>query len=234
MAAKRFLTWLGVIAAPLLTAFAAATAVGHAAAGDVYQTCDGGVCLTFDQDNLADWHYTGIRPFFTNWEGDQSYLVQVAQDDGTTLDAGSYMIKILDSWNPFMAVSTYEYGDFVPNGDISGLDLGWWDDLAGATVRDANWFNGMFHQLTLYDIGPHGMNYNVMTFGDFTATVVTANDMDNASAMFYQVGDSDPVFLWNALFHSWLPDIPDQFIPADPFAGIDFDPGDFGLDVGAV
>lgn len=215
-----------------LAAFIGSTGISHAEVPGPYQTCDDGVCLVMDTQNLADWSYKGIRPFITDWQGEQSYLVQATQADGSTVDAGSYTIKIDDTWSSLVSMNQYHYGDFTPNGDISGLDLGWFDDMSGATVYHTSFLGGLYDMLSMNDIGPHDMDYFVFSSGDFTNVVVTGA---GGSADYIQIGDADPVMLWNSLFHSWVPEVPDWFQPSDPFAGMDFDPCQFGMcDLGSV
>lgn len=216
--------------------------------GGPYETCDGGVCLVMGDENLSDWTYSGIRPFFTMWEGDQEYQVQydpatasnppdglassdpsTSGDASTTVDAGSYDIKVEDFWNPIYYSSDYQFGDFTPDADApanaSSL-IGWYGDMSGATIDKTSAFDGEVTNLTMYNIGPDDANYEVFSTPDFTNTVVTA---DGASADYIQIGNDAPVFLWNSLFHSGLAEaqVPSFLIPDDPFSGIDFDPSEY-------
>jgi hypothetical protein len=225
----RVLALFGGAAAALLTSFIAPTALGHAEGADAgtWQTCDGDVCLVMGDAAEDDWSYSGVRPFFTDWIGHQPYTVEVTQDDGSVIDAGSYNIDIQDYWSPIFAISMYHYGDFVPNDAApSGLDLGDFGDLSDAWVYDSRLFDGAIDQVILQNVhqNGHDINYIILSMGDFTNTFAYTW---SATADYIQVGDSDPTFLWNSLFHSGFPKVPDYFVPADPFADLDFDPGDF-------
>lgn len=223
----------GVAAATLAGVFGAslAHAAGDATLGTdtgPFETCDGAVCLVLGSagQDPANWDYSGFRPFSTNWDGNPLYTVEATQADGTVIDAGSYHIQTEDFWSPFMSVSQYHYGDFVPNADVDQSVLGssWMGDLSGASVYSSTMFG--FHQLTISDVGPHDATYIVLSSGDFTNTTVVA---DGASANFTQIGDAAPTFLWNSLFHPDLlqAQVPDFVLPADPFAGIDFDASEY-------
>lgn len=234
---RRFLTLSGVGAAGAFVAIVLSMSTANAAGsengiapgfgGGPYETCDGAVCLVMGPENLSDWQYGGVRPWITDWKGDQVYNVQYTSDDGTVTDAGSYNIKIDDFWSTLLTSSTYQYGDFVPDAEASnGLDLGWFDDLSGVTVQKLSYFGGAFTSLTMDNVGPHDATYWVFSTPDFTNTVVT---VDGVSADYIQVGDSSPMFLWNSLFHSGLTEaaVPNYVLPADPFAGVDFDPSQY-------
>ena len=210
---------------------AGATTVAEWPGGGPYETCNAGVCLVMGDTNPGDWHYGGIRPVFTQWSNDvgQQYNVTATGADGSVINAGSYDIKISDTWSLFGSSYVYHYGDFTANADApTGLDLGWFGDLSGATVYDSQWnFFGIAGQLlTINNVGPHDVSYIVSTFGSFTNTMITGPNM---SADYIQIGDGPQMFLWNTLFHSGLADlqVPHYFEPADPFAGPDFNPGDF-------
>lgn len=229
----RFISAVGAATAALAAYFTLSVAVSSADAVDPvtinpadYYTCDGAVCLVMGEAALEDWHYSGMRPFVTDWQGTQGYDVVFGGADGSPINAGSYEIKIQDDWSPFYQLSQYHYGDFVPTDAASGLDLGWFDDLSGASMYNVSFFDGWVHQLTMYGIGPHDATYYVDTFGDFTNTTVLVGGV---SADYIQFGDAEPVFLWNSLFHAGLAElqVPDYVVPADPFAGIDFNPDDF-------
>jgi hypothetical protein len=235
---RRVLTLLGVGAATAFAAFALPMSAAHAAddgiapgwGGGPYETCAGAVCLVMGDENLDNWQYSGIRPYFTDWNGAQDYNVQYTSDDGSVTDAGTYNIKIEDIWSPFYASSDYEFGDFAPNADApDSLDLGWFGDLSGATIHKLSFFDGAITNLMINNVGPHDVSYWVVSTPDYTNTLVTA---DGVSADFIQYGDSDPMFLWNSLFHSGLDEaqVPDYLVPADPFAGIDFDPSQYLAD----
>lgn len=236
--ARRLITLLGVGAAAAFAALVLPMASAHAASdpmdGGPYETCDGAVCLvmgplTRDSFEGPDkvWTYGGVRPMFTQWKADdgQLYNVQATDGDSKPIDAGSYDIKISDTWTPLVASYVYQYGDFVANPDApADLDLGWFGDLSGATVYKTVF--GDITSTTISNVGPHDASYWVFSTPDFTNTVVTG---DGGSAAYIQFGDSEPAFLWNSLFHPGLLEaqVPDYLIPSDPFSSIDFDPCDF-------
>lgn len=235
----RVLSLLGGAAAALAVSLIVPMAPGHAEGnadhtfppgdGGPYETCDGDVCLVMGDAAQADWQYSGVRPFFTDWKTDnQLYTVEVDQGAGTDpVTAGTYDMYVQDMWTPYIAVSHYEYGDFTPNPDApSDLDLGGFADLSGTVIYDTRYWGGLVDQLTINDVMVHGheLDYIVLSMGDFTGVLAhTTTD----SAAYYQFGDSEPVFVWNSFFHSWAPEVPDYVIPADPFAQIDFDPSDY-------
>lgn len=226
----RFIAALGIAAAAVLSAFTLSAGVGRATdlvAFDPseYYTCDGNVCLVMGDAAWSDWTYTGVRPFITDWHGDaQPYNVVVDAADGASVTVGSYNITIEDFWSPVFSVYQYHYGDFMPTGGAAGFDLGWMDDLSGATVYNVTL--GDFHSLMLENVGPHDASYYVTTIGDFTNTIVVAG---GASADFVQSGDGPQMFLWNSLFHGDILEaqVPDYVLPADPFSGLDFDPSQY-------
>jgi hypothetical protein len=224
---------LGGAGAALLGGFFMPMALGHAADGP-YETCDGAVCLVQDSD-LADWHYTGLRPFVTDWIGTQPYSVQVTQDDGSTIDVGSYSISAQDVWTPFSMYSYYRYGDFTPSPEAGDdPDLGGFAGMTGASIFDVSYLGGTVRELILSNVDVHGheLNYYSTTLGDFTNTTVW-DPVHNTAADYIQIGDSAPQFLFNGLFHGdRLPTVPDYLVPADQFAQVDFDPGQF-LESGA-
>lgn len=231
--AHRLLALLGGFAAAVL-AVIFGMAVGHADVttdpdgGGPRETCDGAVCLVMNDPNLKDWDYSGIRPFFTDWQNAaQTYTVQVTGADGSTVDAGTYNVKVEDYWSPVISVSQYHYGDFVP---VAGVDPdfgeSWMNDLSGASVYKSEMLGGLITQTTINNVGPHDASYIVFSAGGITTTTVYDQ---TASAAYIQVGDQAPTFLWNSLFHPDLAEatVPGYVIPADPFAGLDFDPNDF-------
>lgn len=238
---RRLLTLLGVGVAAGFAALVLPTAA-RAAEGDggmpgfegPYETCDGAVCLVMEpltrasfEGPDADWVYSGIRPLLTDWKGDQLYNVEYTGEDGEAVNAGSYLINIENFWNVLYNTSAYQFGDFVPNADVSdGLDLGWYDDLSGASVYEVNMFNGAFTNLTINNVGPHDASYWVMSAPGWEYTVVSA---EGASTAYMQLGDSDPLLLWGSGFHGGLfgNEVPDHLIPDSPFSGLDFDPNDY-------
>lgn len=232
-----FSALLGGSAAALLALIAGPTALGHAESPEIggggpYETCDGPVCLVMGNAAQSDWHYAGLRPFFTEWSNAaQAYTVQVGQGDGLDpITAGTYAMSVQDVWTPLHAVSHYVYGDFTANPDApADLDLGGFANLSGASVYSISLFGGLISQMTIRDVQVHGheMNYVVHTLGGFT-NVVAYDDHDSAD--YFRFGHSDPIFLWNSLFHSWVPEVPEYVVPADPFSVPDFDPGDFLFD----
>jgi hypothetical protein len=230
---RRPLSLLGGASAALLASFFMPMALGHAAdtyPGDgTYETCDGAVCLV-QPDDLADWHYSGVRPFVTDWQGTQPYDVT---QDGTTL--GSYNITAEDTWTPFYSVWHYDYGDFTPADGVTDPDLGAFAGQSGASVYDFSTLGGTVHFLTLIDVNVHGheLSYYETSFGDFT-NVAVVDPVDGTSGDYIQSGDSAPQWLYNSLFHGgFFPQVPDYLVPADQFAQIDFDPGQF-VDGGAL
>lgn len=275
---RRLMTLLGLGAASAFAALALPLAAAHAEdgatgtqvtapdngiapgyGGGTYETCDGGVCLVMGKEDLNDWTYHGIRPFFTTWDGNQQYEVEynpataqnppdglVSSDlspadagiageettitDAGMVDAGSYDIKVADFWNPLFTSEDYTFGKFIPNPDApanAASEIGWYGDMSGATIDKTTL--GDITNLTMVGVGTHDANYEVLTVGDFTNTVVT---VDGASADYIQTGDDAPVFLWNSLFHSGIEEaaVPNFLIPDDPFAGTDFEPTQY-LDI---
>ncbi|ORW97411.1 hypothetical protein [Mycolicibacter terrae] len=195
--------------------------------GSTWENCDGVVCLVMGSPLDGGWKYEGVRPFITDWKGDQPYSVQYNGDD-----VGSYTIKIEDYWNSFFSTSAYQFGDFTANPDLpedfNMSDLGNFAYLAGSSIYQIN--IGDFTNLTINGVGPHELNYWVMSLGDTSYTVVT-DPINFTSAGLIQFAEEAPQQIWNSLFHSWTPEVPDYLIPADPFASLDFDPCDF---LGAV
>lgn len=233
---RRLQTLLGVGAAAAFVALALPTAA-HAAGdpfldGGPWESCDGAVCLVMGDILDGNWKYEGIRPVITDWKGDQPYIVQYTGEDGNVVDAGSYVVKIEDYWNSFFSTSAYQFGDFTANSaladDFDLSDLGNFGYLAGSSVYQIN--IGDFTNLTINGVGPHDLNYWVMSLGDINYTVVT-DPINFTSAGLIQFAEEAPQQIWNSLFHSWTPDVPDYLIPSDPFASLDFDPCDF---LGAV
>ncbi|MCV7384561.1 hypothetical protein [Mycolicibacter longobardus] len=241
---RRLLTLLGVGAAAAFAALVLPMSAAHAAGegsgppplpgwgGGPYETCNGAVCLVMEdltRESVArDWTYEGIRPFITDWKGDQAYNVVYSPEDAEAIQAGTYNIKIEDFWNSFYSTSAYQFGDFVVNPDLPEdfnlSALGQFGYLSGSSIYVIN--IGDFTNLTMNGIGPHDMNYWVMSAGDFTYTVAT-DPTTFTSAGYFEIGDDGPVQLWNSLFHPWVPNVPDYLIPNDPFALLDFDPADF-------
>jgi hypothetical protein len=225
----RLLTLLCGAAAALLASFVMPMALGHADPGGpggdtIYQICDGtGVCMVQDPNDLADWNYSGFRPYVTDWQGTQPYTVE---DNGT--DVGSYSITAEDTWTPLYSVQHYTYGDFTPSTASSDPDLGGFADETGAQVYNFSAFGGQIKELTLDNVMQHGheLTYEITTIGNFTNTAVI-DPVDHTSADYIQSGSSAPEFLYNSLFHSFLPVPPDYLLPADAFAAPDFDPSQY-------
>lgn len=220
----RVLSLLGGAAAAVLAGFVLPAATAHAGLLDngPYETCDGAVCLVMGDYQPDTWTYSGFRPYSTDWKGDQAYNVEVTGTDGSTADAGSYDIKVEDYWSQWMSSSTYRYGAFAPNADGTGLDLAGFGDLTGTTVYSTTF--GSFNQVTINDAAT-GANYWIVTTPSYVNTVVT---MDGASQDYIQyAGDGAPTLLWNSLVDSTFVPVPDYLIPADPWAGLDFDPSEF-------
>ncbi|MEB3030763.1 hypothetical protein [[Mycobacterium] nativiensis] len=233
---RRLVTLLGVGAACAFAAVVLPMSAAHATSGasgtsplpgwdGTYDTCSGVVCLVMEpltrESAERDWTYEGIRPWITDWKGDQLYNVTY---DGE--EVGGYNIKIEDYWNSFFSTSAYQFGDFTPNADTpEDLSvLGNFGYLSGASIYQIN--IGDFHNLTMNGVGSHDLNYWVMSNGDFGYTVVT--DPSNFTSVGYiQIGDADPLQLWNSFIHPWAPEVPDYLIPNDPFAALDFNPCDF-------
>ncbi|WP_131721469.1 hypothetical protein [Mycolicibacter heraklionensis] len=234
---RRLLNLLGMGAAAAFAALVIPVSTAHATDlfgnpdGTTYETCEGAVCLVMGNPVDGNWAYQGVRPFITDWKGDQPYNVMYTPtgSDEASL-AGSYNIKIEDYWNSFFSTSAYQFGDFVanPDSDVSASDLGNFGYLSGSSIYEIN--VGDFTNLTINGVGPHDLNYWVMSTGDFGYTVVT-DPINFASAAYITIGDDDPMFLWNSLFHSWIPEVPDYLIPNDPFASLDFDPAQYLTDV---
>jgi len=234
---RRLLTLLGVGAAAGFAAFVLPMAAAHAGNdesggtppipgwGGTYETCNGVVCLVMEpltrESAERDWTYEGIRPWITDWKGDQLYNVTLNGEE-----VGGYNIKIEDYWNSFFSTSAYQFGDFTPNADTPDdlSVLGDYGYLAGASMYKIN--IGDFTNLTLNNVGAHDLNYWVMSNGSMEYTVVT--DPSNFTSVGYiQIGDDAPMQLWNSFVHPWAPDVPDYLIPNDPFAALDFNPCDF-------
>lgn len=235
---RRLLTLLGVGVAAGFAALVLPMSVANAAgeSGSTspvpgwdgpYETCEGVVCLVMEpltRESVGrDWSYEGIRPWITDWKGDQLYNVEL---NGEAV--GGYNIKIEDFWNSFYSTSAYQFGDFMPNSDTpEDLSvLGNFGYLSGASIYQINLFDGAFTNLTINGVGPHDLNYWVMSANDLTYSVVT-DPLKGVSAGLIQFGDDAPMQLWNSLFHSWTPEIPEYLIPNDPFAALDFNPCDF-------
>lgn len=229
---RRLVTLLGGIATAAMAGFfgaalAQADAIVHAVTGGPFETCDSGVCLVMGPMAENTWQYGGFRPFLTDWAtNDQPYHVMVPQDDGSSVDAGSYAMKVQDFWSPFMSVDQYHYGDFTPTAAGAGADLGAFADMSGASIYDSTTLNGLVHNVIYDNVQVHGheMSYYVTTMGDFTNVLVVG---PGGSGDYIQVGDQDPSWVINSLDHTFLPVAPEYLIPNDPFAGIDFDPSDF-------
>ena len=231
---RRLLTLVGVGAAAAFAALVLPLSVAHADPftdpdGEPYETCNGAVCLVMGDILDGNWKYEGIRPIITDWKGDQPYIVQYTADDGTVTDAGTYTVKIEDYWNSFFSSSAYQFGDFVASpAAADDLDLGDFGDLSGSSIYQVT--IGDFTNLTINDVGPHDLNYWVMSAGDLIYTVVT-DPLHGTSAGLIQTVGELPEQIWNSLFHPFVPDVPDYLVPDDPFASLDFDPCDF---LGAV
>lgn len=221
---RRLLTLLGGAAAAVLAAVFAPMALGHAeAAGGPYETCDGAACLVTGPDNPADWTYGGFRPYFTQWEGNQPYLVQVAQGDGTQVDAGSYDIKVSDTWTPQWYSDVYKYGDFTPAAGAEGVNPGAFGDLTGTTVY--NTVVGNYHNLTIDE--PNGDHYWVVSTPTYTNVEVTIANEGGSQDYMIQPGEAAPTMLWDSLWNPSFVAVPNYLVPDDPWAGIDFDPGQY-------
>ncbi|MEZ0382037.1 hypothetical protein [Mycobacterium sp. pW045] len=210
-------------AAALLGGAVMPAALAHAGSADSgpYETCDGATCLVMAEYDPDTWVYSGFRPYFTDWKGEQAYNVAVTEADGSTVNAGSYDIKVEDYWSPFLSSSTYTYGDFTPTGE--GADAGAFADLSGTTVYSTTF--GDVNQVTINDAA-NGASYWIVTTPGYVNTVVT---LDGASQDYIQyAGDAAPTFLWNSLDNPSYVAVPDYLIPDDPWAGLDFDPGEYG------
>ncbi|MDD7814359.1 hypothetical protein PP713_17470 [Mycobacterium sp. CSUR Q5927] len=220
---QRVVSLLGGVAAALFAGFVMPAALAHAGYADAgpYQTCEGSTCLVMGVYDPDTWAYSGFRPYFTDWKGDQVYNVEVTGADGATVDAGSYDIKVEDYWSTMMSSSTYTYGAFTAAD--TGADLGAFADLTGTTVYSTTF--GDFHQVTINDAA-NGASYWIVTTPNYVNTEVT---MDGASQDYIQyTGDAAPTLLWNSLDNSSYVPVPDYLIPDDPWAGLDFDPGQYG------
>lgn len=221
---SRVLALLGGAAVALFAGAIMPTALAHAGVPDnaPYETCDGAVCLVMGDYKPDTWTYSGFRPYFTDWKGDQAYNVEVTGTDGSTVNAGSYDIKVEDYWSQWMNSSTYQYGAYTAAGDGAGLDLGGFGDLTGTTVYSTTF--GDFNQVTINDAAT-GANYWIVTTPSYVNTVVT---MGGASQDYIQyAGDAAPTFMWNSLDDSTFVPVPDFLMPSDPWAGLDFDPSDY-------
>jgi hypothetical protein len=125
--------------------------------------------------------------------------------------------------------SHYQYGDFTPSTAGEDPDLGGFADQSGASIYDVSYLDGAVREQILSNVNVHGheLNYYATTLGDFTNTTVW-DPVNNTTADYIQMGDSQPMFLFNGLFHGdRLPTLPDYLIPADQFAQPDFDPSQF-------
>ncbi|CAJ1504466.1 hypothetical protein [[Mycobacterium] holstebronense] len=229
---RRLLNLVGMGAAAAFAALVLPAATANAAGdpfldGGPYETCNGAVCMVMGDILDGGWTYQGVRPFITDWKGDQPYTITYTDGDNT-LDAGTYNIKIEDYWNSFFSTRAYQFGDFAANpnlpADFDVSSLGNFGYLSGSSIYAVN--IGDFTNLTINGVGPHDLNYWVMSTGNLDYTVVT--DPGNfTSAAYITIGDDDPLFLWNSLFHSWIPEVPDYLVPNDPFASLDFDPSQY-------
>ncbi|SNV74310.1 Uncharacterised protein [Mycolicibacter terrae] len=220
---NRVLALLGGAAAALFAGFVMPAALANAGVADPgpYETCDGATCLVMGDYEPGTWTYSGFRPYFTDWKGDQVYNVEVTGADGSSVNAGSYDINVEDYWSTFMSSSTYIYGDYTPSGNTA--DPGPFDDLTGTTIYSTTY--GAVNQLTINDAA-NGASYWIVTTPYYVNTVVT---MDGASQDYIQyAGDAAPTFLWNSLDNSSYVPVPEYLIPADPWAGLDFDPSEYG------
>lgn len=234
---RRLLTLLGVGAAAGFAALVLPMSTAHAAGDgsgpppvpgwgdDPWETCNGAVCLVMEpltrESVETGWKYEGIRPWITDWKGDQLYNVEYNGNQ-----VGGYNINIEDYWNSSFSTRAYQFSDFMPNdqtpADMSALgDFGY---LSGASVYQVN--IGDFTNLTINGVGAHDLNYWVMSNGDFNYTVVT-DPAEFASQAYIQIGDEDPQLIWNSFFHPTAVPVPDYLIPNDPFAILDFDPSQY-------
>lgn len=224
---NRMLGLLGGVAAALVAGFVMPAALANAGVTDPgpYQTCEGSTCLVMGAYDPDTWTYSGFRPYFTDWKGDQAYNVEVTGADGSSVNAGSYDIKMEDYWSTFMSSSTYIYGEFTPADNAA--DPGPFGDLTGTTIYSTTF--GAVNQLTINDAA-NGASYWIVTTPTYVNTVVT---MDGASQDYIQyTGDAAPTLLWNSLDNSSYVPVPDYLIPDDPWAGLDFDPGQYGAVAG--
>lgn len=213
---------LGGAAAALFAGFVMPVALAHAGVADTgpYETCAGTTCLVMGDYEPGSWTYSGFRPFFTDWKGEQAYNVEVTGADGSTVSAGSYDIKVEDYWSQFMSSSTYIYGDFTP-ADAT-VDPGPFGDLTGTAIYSTTF--GSTTQVTINDAA-NGASYWIVTTPNYVNTVVT---MDGASQDYIQyAGDAAPTLLWNSLDNSSYVPVPDYLIPDDPWYGLDFDPSEY-------
>lgn len=221
---SRVLALLGGAAAALFAGFLVPAGLAHAGVPNngPYETCDGAVCLVMDDYKPDTWTYSGFRPYFTDWKGDQAYNVEVTGADGSTATAGSYDIKVEDYWSQWMSSSTYQYGTFSPSADGAGLDPGAFGDLTGTTIYSTTF--GDYNQVSINDAS-NGASYWIVSTPNYVNTVVS---MDGASQGYIQyAGDSAPTFMWNSLDDSTFVPVPDYLMPNDPWAGLDFDPSEF-------
>ena len=221
----RVLSLLGGAVAALFAGFVTPAALANAASAvdGSYATCDGASCLVMGVDNPDTWTYSGFRPYFTDWKGDQAYHVESTGADGSTVDTGSYDIKVEDYWSSWLSSSTYEYGDFTPAAGADGTDSGAFADLTGTTIYITTF--GDFNQVSINDAAT-GASYWIVTTPDYVNTEVT---MDGASQDYIQyTGDATPTMMWDSLDDSGFVSVPDYLIPNDPWAGMDFDPSEFG------
>jgi hypothetical protein len=104
--------------------------------------------------------------------------------------------------------------------------------MSEASIYDISFFDEAFQSEILSNVNVHGheLNYYATSLGDFT-NVTVWDPVNNTVGDYIQTGDSEPQWLTNGLFHGdTFPPVPDYLIPADQFAGVDFDPGDFVSD----
>ena len=212
----RALTLLGGTVAAAFAVFAASSGTAHAA--PVEETCGGGACLVMGVDNPATWTYGGFRPFFDQWVGTQDYNVV----DGTTTE-GTYNISVSDTYSVLGTSDVYTYGAFTPAAGITTPDLGDFANLAGTKIYETT--SGTFSNITITE--PDGLyDFNITKWGDFTNVMVTANGYPGSEDYIIN-GTAAPSMVYDSLWNPGVVQVPWDIIPADPYAGADFDPSQF-------
>lgn len=215
---SRALTLLGGAAVAAFAVFAASSGTAQAETAPVYETCGGGACLVMGPDNPATWTYGGFRPFFDQWVGTQDYNVE----DGSTLQ-GSYNISVSDTYSVLGTSDVYTYGAFTPAAGVTSPDLGDFANLSGTKIYET--IMGSFSNITITEPdGPY--NFDITKFGDFTNVMVTANGY-SGSEDYVINGAGAPSVLYDSLWNPGVVAVPNDIIPADPWAGADFDPSQY-------